>query len=66
MMKHLVQCLIFFMTRIIKTTQGTAAFVQTEEFADEVDAEVGENAEIKEIKINELKIENIKWKQKIE
>ena len=52
------------MTRIIKTTQGVASFVQTEEFADEVDAEVGENAENKEIKINELKIENIKWKQK--
>jgi len=54
------------MTRIIKTTQGVASFVQTEEFADEADAEVGENAEIKEIKINELKIENIKWKQKIQ
>ncbi len=64
MMKHLNRCQIFYMTRIIKTTQGVASFVQTEEFADEADAEVGENAEIKEIKINELKIENIKWKQK--
>jgi len=52
------------MTRIIKTTQGTASFLQTEEFADEAEAEVGENPETKEIKINELKIENIKWKQK--
>ena len=64
MMKHLNRCQIFYMTRIIKTTQGVASFVQTEEFADEVDAEVGENAEIKKIKINELKIEFIKWKQK--
>ena len=64
MMKHLVQCLIFFMTRIIKTTQGVASFVQTEEFADEAEAEVGENPEIKKTKINEVKIENIKWKKK--
>ena len=52
------------MTRIIKTTQGTASFLQTEEFKDEADAEVGENAKIKETKINEVKIEFIKWKQK--
>ena len=52
------------MTRIIKTTQGTAAFVQTEEFADEADAEVGDRAENKDFKIGEIKIENIKWKQK--
>ena len=52
------------MTRIIKTTQGTVAFVQTEEFADEADAEVGDNPDTKEFKINEIKIENIKWKQK--
>ena len=52
------------MTRIIKTTQGTAAFVQTEEFADEANAEVGEYPEAKDIKINEVKIANIKWKQK--
>jgi len=52
------------MTRIIKTTQGTAAFVQTEQFADEADAEVGDNPEIKDFKIDEIKIENIKWKQK--
>ena len=52
------------MIRIIKTTQGTASFLQTEEIADENDAEVGENPEVKEIKINEVKIENIKWKQK--
>ena len=39
------------MTRIIKTTQGTAAFVQTEEFADEADAGVGDNPETKEFKI---------------
>ena len=52
------------MTRIIKTTQGTAAFVQTEQFADEADAEVGDNPEIKDLKIDEIKIENIKWKQK--
>ena len=52
------------MTRIIKTTQGVASFVQTEEFADEANAEVGEYPEVKEIKIDEVKIENIKWKQK--
>ena len=52
------------MTRIIKTTQGVASFVQTEEFADEADAEIGENPETKDIKIYEVKIENIKWKQK--
>ena len=64
MMKHLNQCQIFCMTRIIKTTQGTASFLQTEEFADEADAEVGDNPETKEFKIEEIKIENIKWKQK--
>ena len=52
------------MTRIIKTTQGTASFLQTEEFADEADAEVGEYPETKEFKIDEIKIESIKWKQK--
>ena len=52
------------MTRIIKTTQGKASFLQTEEFADEVAAEVGDNPETKDIKIDEIKIENIKWKQK--
>jgi hypothetical protein len=52
------------MTKIIKTTQGTASFVQTEEFADEVDAEVGEKPEVSKVNINEIKIENIKWKQK--
>ena len=64
MMRHLNQCLIFCMTRIIKTTQGKASFLQTEEFADEVAAEVGDNPETKDIKIDEIKIENIKWKQK--
>ena len=52
------------MTRIIKTTQGTASFLQTEEFADEAEAEVVENPDTKDIKIDEIKIENIKWKQK--
>ena len=52
------------MTRIIKTTEGTASYVQTEEFADEVEAEVGDNPENLNIKIDEIKIENIKWKQK--
>ena len=52
------------MTRIIKTTQGTASFLQIEEFANEDAAEVGDNPEVKDIKINEVKIENIKWKQK--
>ena len=52
------------MTKIIKTTQGTASFVQTEEFADEADAEVGDKPEVKNFNINEIKIENIKWKQK--
>ena len=63
-MKHLNQCLIFYMTRIIKTTEGTASFLQTEEFVNEDAAEVGDNPEVKDIKINEVKIENIKWKQK--
>ena len=52
------------MTRIIKTTQGTASYVQTEEFADEAEAEVGDKPENNEIIIDEIKIENIKWKQK--
>ena len=52
------------MTRIIKTTQGTASFLQTEEFADEADAEVGDNPVNKEFKIDEIKIEFVKWKQK--
>ena len=47
------------MTRIIKTTQGTASFLQTEVFADEADAGVGDNPETKEFKIDEIKIENI-------
>ena len=64
MMKPLSRCQIFCMTRIIKTTQGTASFLQTEEFADEAAAEVGDNPETKEFKIDEIKIENIKWKQK--
>ena len=63
-MKPLNQCQIFYMTRIIKTTQGVASFVQTEEFEDEDKAEVGENPDTKEIKISEVKIESIKWKQK--
>ena len=63
-MKHLNQCLIFYMTRIIKTTEGTASFLQTEEFVNVDAAEVGDNPEVKDIKINEVKIENIKWKQK--
>ena len=52
------------MTRIIKTTEGTASYVQTEEFADEADAEVGDNPVKENFEINEIKIENIKWKQK--
>ena len=43
---------------------GTASFLQIEEFADEADAEVGDNPDTKEFKIDEIKIENIKWKQK--
>ena len=52
------------MTRIIKTTQGTASFLQTEEFVDEIDAELGDNPDTTVCKIDEIKIENIKWKQK--
>ena len=52
------------MTRIIKTTQGEASFVKTEEFADEADADVGDNPVKENFEINEIKIENIKWKQK--
>ena len=52
------------MTKIIKRTEGEASFVKTEEFADEADAEVGDKSENLEIKIDEIKIENIKWKQK--
>ena len=37
-------------------------FVQTEEFADEVEAEIGDKPENNEVKIDEIKIENIKWK----
>lgn len=63
-MKHLNQYLIFFMTKIIKITEGTASFLQTEVFANEADAQVGEEPETREFKINEIKIENTKWKQK--
>jgi len=52
------------MTRIIKRTEGEAYFVKTEEFEDEADAEVGDNPVKENFEIDEIKIENIKWKQK--
>ena len=52
------------MTNIIKTTQGEAAFTLREEFADQDKAGEGKEPLDSEVIIDDLKIENIKYKLK--
>ena len=52
------------MSKIIKTTQGEAAFRLREEFVDQDKAGEGKEPLDSEVIIDELKIENIKYKLK--
>ena len=52
------------MSNIIKTTQGEAAFRLKEEFVDQDKAGEGKEPMDSEVIIDELKIENIKYKLK--
>ena len=52
------------MTNIIKTTQGEAAFRLREEFINQDKAGEGKEPLDSEVIIDELKIENIKYKLK--
>ena len=52
------------MSNIIKTTQGEAAFRLKEEFVDQDKAGKGEDPLDSEVIIDDLKIENIKYKLK--
>ena len=52
------------MSNIIKTTQGEAAFRLREEFDDQDKAGKGKDPLDSEVIIDELKIENIKYKLK--
>ena len=52
------------MTKIIKTTQGEAQFLIKEEYPDENKAIEGKEPTTSEADIQELKIENIKYKLK--
>ena len=52
------------MSSIIKTTQGSADFRLREEFVDEDKASKGKEPLDSEVIIDELKIENIKYKIK--
>ena len=52
------------MTNIIKTTQGEASFRLKEEFISEDQAIKGKEPIDSEVLIDELKIENIKYKLK--
>ena len=52
------------MNKIIKTTQGIADFRLREEFVDQDKAGEGKEPLDSEVIINELKIENIKYKLK--
>ena len=52
------------MSNIIKTTQGEAAFRLREEFVDQEKAGEGKDPLDSEVIIDELKIENIKYKLK--
>ena len=52
------------MSKIIKTTQGEAHFVLKEEYADENAAIAGKDPTTQEADIQELKIENVKYKLK--
>lgn len=51
------------MSKIIKTTSGEAAFVLVEKFEDETKAQQGSDPVSSEVKIEEVKIENTKWKK---
>ena len=51
------------MSKIIKTTSGEAAFVMVEKFEDETKAEQGSEPISSDVKIDEIKIENTKWKK---
>jgi len=52
------------MTNIIKTTQGEAAFRLKEEFENEDKAIQGKEPLYSEVLIDEIKVENIKYKLK--
>ena len=52
------------MSKIIKTTQGEAHFVVKEEYKDENAAIAGKEPTTSEADIQELKIENVKYKLK--
>ena len=52
------------MTNILKTTQGEAAFTLKEEFVSEDKAIKGKEPIDSQVEINDLKIENIKYKLK--
>ena len=52
------------MSKIIKTTEGNASFRLKEEYLDEDKAIKGKEPTDSEILIDELKIENIKYKLK--
>jgi len=51
------------MSKIIKTTSGEASFVMIEKFEDETKAQEGSEPVSSEVKIEEVKIENTKWKK---
>ena len=52
------------MSKIIKTTQGEAQFLIKEEYPDENAAIAGKEPTTQEADIQELKIENVKYKLK--
>ena len=52
------------MSKIIKTTQGEAHFVVKEEYPNENAAIAGKEPTTSEADIQELKIENVKYKLK--
>ena len=52
------------MSKIIKTTQGQADFVVKEEYPNENAAIAGKEPTTSEAEIDELKIENVKYKLK--
>jgi hypothetical protein len=52
------------MSKIIKTTQGEAHFVLKEEYANENAAIEGKDPTTQDADIQELKIENVKYKLK--
>ena len=52
------------MSKIIKTTEGDAHFILKEEYPGEDEAIKGKDPIDSEVQIDELKIENIKYKLK--